>query len=87
MKIGDQVEQLKKRHDDLCLCVSFSDDSTYSDFVDALPTDTDMIWITKNASNPTYEMIQGNEWSLQSPSTPNNEAQESIDLGNSNQTS
>ena len=91
MKIGDQVEQLKKRHDDLCLCVSFSDDSTYSDFVDALPTDTDMIWITKNASNPTFEMIQENEWSLQSPSTastPNNEAQESTDSQeNSNQTS
>ena len=68
MKIGDQVEQLKKRHDDLCLCVSFSDDSTYSEFIDALPTNTDMIWITKNASNPTYEMIQDKEWLLQSPS-------------------
>ena len=68
MKIGDQVEQLKKRHDDLCLCVSFSDDSAYSEFVDALPTNTDMIWITKNTSNPSYEMIQNNEWVLQSPS-------------------
>ena len=68
MKIGDQVEQLKKRHDDLCLCVSFSDDSTYSEFIDALPINTDMIWITKNASNPHFEMIQANEWLLQSPS-------------------
>ena len=42
-----------------------------------------MIWLTKNASNPTYEMIQENEWSLQSPSatsTPNNEGQESTVL-------
>ncbi len=86
MKIGDQVEQLKKRHDDLCLCVSFSDDSTYSDFVDALPSNTDMIWITKNASNPTYEMIQDNGWSFQPPSksqpavsTSNNEVQENTE--------
>jgi hypothetical protein len=79
MQIGDQVEQLKKRHPDLCLCIAFSDDSTYSDFIDALPQNTDMIWLTKKSSKANYEMYKDSDWKLRTPekeqNTEKNDAQ------------
>ena len=71
MKIGDQVEQLQKRHANICLCIILPEDQLYSDLIDALPPSTDMIWMTQKKTQAQYEAYKDDTWKLRTLKAPN----------------